>query len=122
MDKKQKMEHLHNLVSFVSRKRDFVQENLHFLDAFFMFRKAQNDCSVIWIEEDSFINAIEDNYEFSEEEIDLLLQKFFSFAYLMNEYIYGFKANHWEDQWEKLDYLDDGLDTILIGNAEIEEE
>lgn len=123
MDKKEKLKHLHNLVSFVSRKRVFVEDNLHLLDAFYMFRKAQKDCAEVWIEEDSFINAIDDKYDFPEEEIDFLLKRFFSYTHILNEYIYAFKADHWETQWENLDYIDDGLDTKLVGNEEpIEEE
>ena len=118
MDKKEKLQHLHNLVSFVSRKRVFVEENLHLLDAFFMFRQAQKDCAEFWIEEDSFVNAVEDKYEFSEEEIDRLLKTFFSYIHRLNEYIYGFKADHWETQWEMLDYIDDGLDIKLLGEEE----
>ena len=123
MDSKTKLEHLHNLVSFVSRKRVFIEENLHNLDAFFMFRQAKEVCAKVWIDEDMFESAIEEKYDFPEEEIDQWLKVFFSYTHQLNEFIYAFKADHWETQWEKLDYLDDGLDTKLVGNEEpIEEE
>ena len=116
MDSKKKLEHLHNLVSFVSRKRVFIEANLHNLDAFFMFRGAKELCAKVWLDEDFFENAVEDNYEFPEEEINNLLRVFFDHAHMLNSFIQAIKTGNVDEHWSILDGYDDGIDDELLGD------
>jgi len=113
MHSKEKLEHLHNLVSFVSRKRVFIEENLHNLSGFYMYIGAKKDCANAWLDEDLFEGAVADNYEFPEQELTDTLATFFVHNENLNHWIDAFKETS-DKQHQTFFDLDDGIELKLL--------
>ncbi len=99
----QKLAELHQLVSFVSRKRVHIENNMQFLDTYGMFRFSRQKCAEVFLDEDFFIDHIESNKEenlIDETFVDNSLELFFIHNEDMNKIIEVMQTANQEEKYE----------------------
>jgi len=117
----QKLAELHQLVSFVSRKRIHIENNMQFLDTYTAFRYSKEACAKVYLDEDFFINSIEED-TVDESFVDNHLEMFFVHNETLNKII---ELMQTVDQDSKSDIslrMADGMEELLNNEANIDDE
>ena len=114
----QKLTELHQFVSFVSRKRIHIENNMLFLDTYGMFRHSQEKCGQVWLDEDFFINTIEED-SIDESFVDNHLEMFFIHNGSLNKIIQVMQIVNEEEKFKAGHFrFNDLMEDLLNGDYE----
>ena len=112
-----KLAELHQLVSFVSRKRVHIENNMQFLDTYGMFRFSRQKCAEVFLDEDFFIDHIESDKEenlIDDKFVDNSLELFFMHNEHMNKIIEVMQTANQEEKYEVGHFrLNDAMEDLL---------
>jgi len=117
----QKLAELHQLVSFVSRKRIHIENNMQFLDTYSAFRYTKEACAKVFLDEDFFIEAIEED-AIDESFVDNHLEMFFIHNQTLSEIIEVMQTVDQDNKLEISFRWSDGMEELLNNEANIDDE
>jgi len=113
----QKLAELHQLVSFVSRKRVHIENNMQFLDTYAMFRHSREKCAEVYLDEDFFIDTIEED-TIDESFVDNHLEMFFIHNDSLNDIIRVMQTVEEQEKYEAGHFHFNDLMEDLLRNEE----